>query len=58
MQTKTSPAVEAASIRKRKLRRVAGAMLVLFGASFGIAPPGWRTVGFTTLTETWKADWP
>jgi hypothetical protein len=31
---------------------------LLFGASFGIAPPDWRTIGFTTLTETWKADWP
>ena len=31
MQPKTSP-VEAASIRKRKLRRVAGVLLVLFGA--------------------------
>jgi hypothetical protein len=32
MQPKPSPAVEAASIRKRTLRRVVGAMLVLFGA--------------------------
>jgi hypothetical protein len=31
---------------------------LLFGGSFGLAPPGWRTVGFTTLAETWKADWP
>jgi len=31
---------------------------LLFGGSFGLEPPGWRTVGFTTLSETWKADWP
>jgi drug/metabolite transporter (DMT)-like permease len=32
MQSKTSPAVQAAAIRKRRLRRVAGVLLVLFGA--------------------------
>ena len=32
MRPKTSQAVEAASIMKRQLRRVAGATLVLFGA--------------------------
>lgn len=31
---------------------------LLFGGSFGIAPPEPRTVGFTTLAESWKADWP
>ena len=31
---------------------------LLFGGSFGLEPPGWRTIGFTTLTESWKAQWP
>jgi hypothetical protein len=31
---------------------------LLFGGAFGIHPPEPGTVGFTTLTESWKADWP
>ncbi|HUF37153.1 MAG TPA: hypothetical protein VMN57_01410 [Anaerolineales bacterium] len=31
---------------------------LLFGASFGLEPPGPRTVEFTSLAESWKADWP
>lgn len=31
---------------------------LLFGGSFGLAPPGWRTVEFISRTEPWKADWP